>query len=124
MNVWCERSGTWSSACVPRTKQRRELPHYVTVECVNPLDRFCFFLPARTLASAALARNLGAFLSRLGQPDRDCLFAALNPLAASTRFKSSLLASAHRALDALGRCFAVSLTARRFSCRHVRSPSR
>ena len=95
----------------------RQLGHYLT----SGLPA-CPLSASRALAAAALARNLGAFLSRLGETDGDSLLAALHSLAASARFEGSFFAPAHRALDALRCRFAVSPTTRRFSCRHSSPP--
>jgi hypothetical protein len=60
-------------------------------------------LPGGPLPRRALPRNLGAFLPRLGEPDRDCLLAALDAptLAAAPGPQRPLLAPPHRARDAL-----------------------
>src|SRR5688572_2951945 len=63
---------------------------------------FAGALPAR-----AFLRNLLALAARLGEADRDRLFAALHFFLAAAASQRALLALAHRAFDVLGSAFGI-----------------
>src|SRR6185295_10811517 len=77
-------------------------------------------LPRRLLPRALFSRDLGAFLSRLGQSNGNGLLAALHraALAALSALQRSFFATAHRALDALACRLSVLLFTGLLACCH------
>src|SRR5436309_2117619 len=84
--------------------QRDLMPAREGDECARPPKGGLLLLLAFRLL---LARHLGAFASRLSQPDGDRLLAALHLLAGSSAFERAAFPLAHGALHLLARLLAI-----------------